>query len=338
MAFYNPGDEIQESDVVNSRSSASDAAKGVKLDSDGRIDPSFIKRGGSGADGALSISSGTTTIDCGNARVVVKNYSSISITGTGKLAFSNPHASGTIVILRSQGDVTLTSSTAPMIDMSGMGAAAGTNATVWDFIGLLVDKGDDSDGSSGGVGGAKGTFDSTGTTITSWLLRRFGLLQVGAGGGDGEAEGSGTAGIGDRGGGGLIIECGGAWNFTTAGGISVAGADGNDGSGGSPDFVYGGGGGGGGGFCIVFYNELTANSGTITVSGGTGGEGGWSGSYSGGQNVAWGGGGGGSMINNGSTGTKLTTGSPPSSGTGTTGGSGGDGYSNVEQFSDAVAV
>src|SRR5262249_4478364 len=38
------------------------------------------KFGGTGADGALSISSGTTTINLGNAAVVVKNYTSISIT------------------------------------------------------------------------------------------------------------------------------------------------------------------------------------------------------------------------------------------------------------------
>ena len=58
--------------------------------------------GGSGSDGALSISSGTTTIALGGARVVVKNYTNISITGTGDLAFSSPHADGTTIILKSQ--------------------------------------------------------------------------------------------------------------------------------------------------------------------------------------------------------------------------------------------
>ena len=45
---------------------------------------SHIKYGGDGSD-ALSISSGTTTVDLGGARVYILNYSSISITGTGKL-------------------------------------------------------------------------------------------------------------------------------------------------------------------------------------------------------------------------------------------------------------
>src|ERR1035437_3459937 len=54
----------------------------------------YLKFGGTGADGALAISSGTTTIDCANAAKVIKNYSSISITGTGTLAFSNPNTNG----------------------------------------------------------------------------------------------------------------------------------------------------------------------------------------------------------------------------------------------------
>src|SRR3990167_4955663 len=53
--------------------------------------------GGDGSDGTLAITSGTTTISCGSAKVLTKNYSSISITGTGVLAFSNPHASGSMV-------------------------------------------------------------------------------------------------------------------------------------------------------------------------------------------------------------------------------------------------
>lgn len=88
-----------------------------------------MKFGGTGADGALVITSATTTINVGGANVFVLNYTSISITGTGKLAFSNPASNGTIVILKSQGDVTLTSSSAPMIDMSAMGAAGGLGGT-----------------------------------------------------------------------------------------------------------------------------------------------------------------------------------------------------------------
>lgn len=84
------------------------------------------KFGGTGADGALSSSSGATNIDLGGAQVVIKNYTSISITGTGGLTFTNPHANGTIIIFKSQGNVTLTSSATPNIDLRNVGAIGAT--------------------------------------------------------------------------------------------------------------------------------------------------------------------------------------------------------------------
>lgn len=265
------------------------------------------KFGGNGADGALSISSGTTTINCAGAAVVVKNYTSISITGTGVLAFSNPNANGTIVILKSQGNVTLTSSATPMIDMSGMGAAGGA--------GNANTSGNDSNGSAGtgglatiyktnqgtgGIGntqtaGTDGSIPSFSffTALTSLTPFKYPFVGVGAGGGGGGVKGGGssnvdTPGTGGRGGGGLVIECGGAWNFTTSSGISVAGKNGTassrtSGSGGEG----GGGGGGGGGFFVALYASLTANSGTVTVSGGS------LGNFTGSSNATAGGGGGG---------------------------------------------
>lgn len=109
---------------------ANDVGRGVKLEANGMIAPEFVSKfGGTGADGALSFSSGTTTIDLGSAAVVVKNYTSISITGTGKLAFSNPHANGTIIIFLVQGDVTITSSGSPTIDLTGLGGTGGAGGT-----------------------------------------------------------------------------------------------------------------------------------------------------------------------------------------------------------------
>ncbi len=233
-----------------------------------------LKFGGTGADGALNISSGVTTLDCGNASVLIKNYSSISITGTGSLAFSNPHANGTTLILKSQGAVTLTSSQAPMIDASGMGAAGGAGST----------SGSTADGNNGSAGvsvgfvqsnfGFAGTIGSgvgAGGAISSLVYQsvnikeysgKYSYVFVGAGGGSGGVN-NGTSSAGGRGGGALLIECGGALNFTTASGISVAGKTATAGSG-----NRGGSGGGSGGFCGIFYNTLTANTGTITVSGG----------------------------------------------------------------------
>src|SRR3990167_3160519 len=84
--------------------------------------------GGDGSDGELSISSGTTTLDLNSAPIFVRNYSNISITGSGKLAFSNPHANGTIVVLKSSNNVTLTA-TAPCINLTGIGGAGGAGGT-----------------------------------------------------------------------------------------------------------------------------------------------------------------------------------------------------------------
>src|SRR6185436_3818576 len=81
--------------------------------------------GGDGSDGALSIAAGTTSIDLAGAKTVVKNYTSIAITGTGALAFTNPHANGTTIILKSQGAVTISSSATRAIDLRSLGCTGG---------------------------------------------------------------------------------------------------------------------------------------------------------------------------------------------------------------------
>lgn len=276
-----------------------------------------MKFGGNGADGALSISSGTTTIDCASAKIKILNYSSISITGTGKLAFSNPHASGTIIVIRCSGNCTLISSSAPMIDASNMGAAGGivtgdgANGVTESYI--KTNGGKEGNVRTGGVTGSLTTtpMGDLGTLPTQ-LFSKYPRQFVGAGGGAGHIStyaGSPPTILtgslnGGNGGGCLIIEIAGAINFTTTNGISVAGS-----TGGSPltqsggtSFAIGGGGGGGGGSCFIFYNTLTAFSGTVKVSGGVGGNmlnvSTWTGS---------GGGGGGSALNAGSDGSLNTT-------------------------------
>lgn len=249
------------------------------------------KFGGDGSDGALSITSGTTTINLGGAAIVEKNYTSISITGTGALAFSNPNANGTKIILRSQGNCDLTSSAAPMIDASGMGAASSTQATSLESTSKVGTAGADGEENTatGGAGGStyNGGFSLELYTTTAAKLnnRYIGIFpgSGGAAGGNGisgSGGSNGVGGVGGRGGAALIIECAGAWNFTTANGISVAGADGTNGTNGSQAGAsqWGSGGGGGsggrGGTFLGLYNSLTANSGTINISSGRGGNGG----------------------------------------------------------------
>lgn len=314
--------------------------------------PAVAKFGGTGADGALTITSGVTQVDVGGAQFFVKNYTSISITGTGALQFINPHANGTIVTIRSQGNITLTSSTAPMINCSGMGGAGGTGgagavsgtATAGNAGNNGTNIFDDLTTHPGQGGPAAVSSSSAGSTSVAGvalsnvfgytqtvyeLSRRSVVVACGSGGG-GAGGGSGgstsashpTGSNGGNGGGGLIIECGGAWNFTTALGISCAGLNGVAGVAGTDavntDGVSGGSGGGGGsgGFAVVLYNSLTANTGTINTAGGAGGTGG------------------GSSKTHGTSGTNQSTSGSAGAGAGSDGGAGGAGASGKSPQSD----
>lgn len=295
---------------------------GSSLTINGYVQNSKGAFGGDGSDGALTISSGTTTISAASARVVTKNYTSVSITGTGALAFSTPHANGTVIFIKSQGATTLTSSAAPMVDVSSMGSSGGsgsnptgTNGTTGYGYDYTTNEGGAGSSTTPGAGGAafSGVINYQTYNIS---LEKWRKILMGAGGGGGGGNGGGgSPGNGGNGGGVLIIECAGAWNFTTASGISVNGATGGNGSGGSANA---GGGGGGGGYCIVLYNTLTANSGTITSSGGTGGN-----NDSGNVTNRAGGGGGAGYTNAGIIGTASTVANAK------TGGNGGSGSSTV---------
>lgn len=312
------GSAVSYIDVSSSEIQFTDPTNGTK-----RLSQfSVAKFGGDGSDGALSITSGTTTVDCAGARVVIKQYTSISITSTGKLAFSNPHANGSYIFILSQGGVTLTA-TAPCISVSAIGASATTGGTQGDFVGYATNAGSDSPGTgSPSTGGAVGTFTTNVTSLENFYLRRYQFLTPGAGGGAGSAQGAGSsAGAGGRGGGCLVIECNGAWNFTVSAGISVAGQAGFSSGSHTANQINGAGGGGGGGICYVLYNTLTSNSGTIDVAGGVGGTTS-RGSGFGGTTYA-GGGGGGSIIAAGGAGSSAAVESDYAAG------SGGAGYSFV---------
>jgi hypothetical protein len=299
MSIVN-GQTATAADFLSTSSGAADSGKVAKLDSNGKIPRGFLKFGGTGADGALSISSGTTTLSFASAQYLIKNYTSISITGTAALAFSNPHANGSVAILKSKGDVTVTSSTVPAIDVRSMGAAGGVhNATTTGNNGTST--------SAAPRGGAQATIGSAtyaasfATEIMKQAASGLGVYSsvipgknpivfAGAGGGAGSNHAN-TGGDGGIGSGGLYIECGGNLNITstfnasgTAGGSgsgtaggSVSGSGGRGGGGWFDSAVPsnnstapgdGGGGGGAGAIVIVYDGTLTANTATFTVSGG----------------------------------------------------------------------
>ena len=219
---------------------------------------------GTGADGVLT---GSSTIDIGNERVLVKNYSSINLSSGHIVNFSNSTSSGSIVILKSTGACTI----AGTINASSTGAtggaahtnvAAGNAGTDGKGLITLTNKGTEP------TAGAAITLSYNATSSAELL--KYPDVFVGAGGAGGEVESNPvtTGSAGGNGAGALIFECN-SWNFT--GTINAVGSNGTTGAyAGSPSLVSGGG-GGGGGYVRVLYNTLTANSGTVNVGGGIGG-------------------------------------------------------------------
>jgi hypothetical protein len=260
-----------------------DVGRVSKLEDDAMIHPVFLgdQLLTDGTDGNLTVTSGATNIDLAGARVVVRNYKDISITGTGQITFSNPHANVTTIIFLCR-KFTCTSSASPAINAQGMGGAGGAGVST-------------SANNNGGVAGTAGTVGiglstfrtnlaalPTALPAYSDLLKTFfngllGFMVPGAGGSGGGCRtfNNGgnlvTGGTGGRGGGALAILCSGEWNFTTT--ISVAGVNGTNSSSAGAEHMVGGGGGGGGGYFLGLYRRLIANSGTVTVTGGTGGTG-----------------------------------------------------------------
>lgn len=296
------GDVIMGDDATGSYAKWNNTAGTFQVFADNVPQSIVGSFGGDGSDGALSASSGTTTVDVGGARVYVLNYSSISLTGTAKLTITNQHSNGTIVFLKSQGDITLTSS-ATVIDLAGKGGAGGAGGTA----GLTATNGADGkigtsfatveetsaygklgtasvSGVGVGTGGAASTQYGGDYTLTDYkFYNKFIAVSCGAGGGGGggadfvSGASVGTnGGAGGNGGGCLIIECRGSYTFTT-GTISVDGADGAD----APDAsstssAAGGGGGGGGsaGMILVFATTISSDTGTYSATPGAGGAGG----------------------------------------------------------------
>lgn len=258
------------------------------------------KFGGTGADGALSISSGVTTLAMGNVASYIKNYSSVSITGTASLAFSQPNTNGTLIMLKCSGNMTLTSSATAAIDASGMGSAAGAgsaNATATNSSAARTSFPFNTVPGNVGATGAIAPI-TLGINVVKDVL--IGCGSGGGGGGknvsssDGQGGGGGASMInsgssgaslggnivgatsvaGGNGGGALYIEVNGTYTNTSAT-ISCAGLAGTN----APAGGAGGGGGGGGGSIVLLYNTLGSDTGTYNVNGGA------SGTNSGGGNV-----------------------------------------------------
>lgn len=259
-----------------------------------------VKSGGTGSDGALSITSGTTTVSASSAPYLEKNYTNVSITSTGNLSFSTPATTGTTVAIFIQGTGTVTTSSTHAIDVRSMGGTANSGYVLLDSPASTTSGGGGSGGGSCGGAGTQGIASVSSSnqqlTVPGQAISPFSATQRyappggnGSSGTSGGANGfgSGSGGAGGLGGGGLYVECAGAWNFTT-GAIDASGNAGSASTHNSSGGEQGGdGGGGGGGNILVLYGTLTADSGTYTVSGGAGGTGNGSSGFAGASGIVY---------------------------------------------------
>ena len=206
------GQTADANDFKNASAGAADAGKGVLLDANGNISNTMLRRGGDGADGAFNISSGTTTLSFASANLLIKNYTSFTISGTATLAFSNPHANGSGLIAYVQGNLTLTSTATRGIDLRSMGATGGAGYVSGGYI-----CGD------GGRGAGFIHFEVGGTIN---IAAAFTADLSGANGGNASSGGA-IAGGGGAGGGGSFTAIG---DTITANAGTINTAGGNQGS------------------------------------------------------------------------------------------------------------
>lgn len=241
---------------------------------------------GQGANGVLSITSGTTTLDgsYGYRAVMISagtvKHSANSSTG---LAIS----SQTPVLLVNSGSINLNGLGAPGATGSAGAGAAGTAGVYGGAGGGSGGAGSLNAGAAGGThekymqtgfgsgAGAAGAIATSGgageAAATGALASLYGICNLGQGkGGSGAAgagDGSNTGGNGGAGGGDLCLDAP-SIQITAGASISCNGGNGANAGGGNAA----GGGGGGGGSCLLFAG-FVSNSGTFTAAGGTHGSG-----------------------------------------------------------------
>ena len=258
--------------------------------------------GGDGSDGALSVTSGTTTLNLGQ----LYNYSSISVSAGATLTFTG---SGSGAILNCSGNVTI----AGTIELRNLEDTKTAVATTRDNLETgtgqaTIPAGEGGTGgtASGGNGGDGGTSDTASGSPGA------GGAGGAAGGGVGTNGEGGDSSVGGGGGGGGGSS-GGGGGAGTAGSTTATTTGGAGGNGGAAAAGHGGGGGGGGGG----YNT------------GDGGDGGTGGNYQGNNQIGGkGGDGGNSGANGGNGGDGGATGGSDNLVVGIVGGAAGHGYTN----------
>lgn len=334
-----------EKNAIAGTSGTPSATNKFVTDSDPRISYIF---GGTGADGDLHVTSGTTTLDLSSKTVY--NYNNLTIDSGGVLTFTGGTSGTKVPVILVKGNFsnagTITTVGKGLVGgVKGTGqitvlnnGVAGANGTQL-FLDLTAPNG----GGFGTKGGSSGGTLGSGGVKNATYFYPFNLNGASGGGGGGGGSmdtGSGQDG-GDGGAGslGLYIEI--AGNFTNTGSINLNGGAGNNGTGATGNNYNswgpgggGGGGGGGAGSLIIKYRGTYTGGGTITTTGGAAGTGGLTtqlgvsgGSPSGNGCGGGGGGGGATYVNNGSNGINGAT--KTYGGDGKSGGDGGAGASGI---------
>lgn len=227
-------------------------------------------------DWALDTSSWTVNIDCWGATLVEKNYTSINV-ATNNLTFSNPNTDGTIVIIKSKWNVTISAT----IDISWMGWAGwlwgvfwwadATSGTVWinieDSSTNWILWGNWATNNAASAWWAWGAIFSD-TYVTNSLLRlsekRIRLFAWSGGWGWGKSTHVNWGNWGNWGW-GFYIEC--AWSIDFSWTINANWWDWINGTDEVTFYAWGGWGWGWWAWSvIVLYNSLTANTWTINTN------------------------------------------------------------------------
>lgn len=180
-----------------------------------------------------------------------------------------------VIRIRVQGDCVINGG----IDLGGWGAAGGVGAAdnnqhsgststyaffnINQLAGITSGQGANGYYSGSGINGYYNIPTSSDLMLMTGNIFAF----PGSGAAAGlRTTGSGTMGSGGRGGGAIILYCGG--NLTFNGYVDISGDSGTDGSGDGSDTCQGGG-GGAGGFAGLFGRRTITNTGIINSSGGT---------------------------------------------------------------------
>lgn len=249
------------------------------------IQTKSVPFGGTGADGDLNITSGTTTLDLSSK--TEWNYKSINIGSGAALTFTGGTNASSVPSIKVQGNF----NNSGIISTKGLGAPGGSGGAVSTYDGAATGtrtgtyftdnsrpdagaKGYGAVTSTGGTGGVASNKNS------GYFYPEIALNGSGGGGGGGGTPANvgtpGAGGAGGAGGLGLYIEV--AGSYTQSGIINLNGVAGTNGSNcpgnGSNSWSSGcggGGGGGGAGSLVVLYKNNFTYTGTTTVTGGAGG-------------------------------------------------------------------